>query len=177
MKPPIADRIDHIQTCHGIKLKDPYHWLKDTSYPEVNDARVLDYLKAENDYFTHRMAPHQPLIATLFEELKARQPEQDESVPYQRGQFWYRWRYEKNAQYRIWLRAAIDSPEDWKVILDEPALALEQEYFNLGGLSVSPDGRYLIFASNRGGSQPGETNLFVAEWRAIPPVAASNGGL
>ncbi len=29
----------------------------------------------------------------------------------------------------------------------------------------SPDGRYLAFSSNRGGGAPGETNLFVAEWR------------
>jgi hypothetical protein len=29
----------------------------------------------------------------------------------------------------------------------------------------SPDGRWLVFASNRGGSKQGETNLFVAEWR------------
>ncbi|MBL8732975.1 MAG: PD40 domain-containing protein [Planctomycetes bacterium] len=28
----------------------------------------------------------------------------------------------------------------------------------------SPDGRYLVFASNRYGQQQGETNLFVAEW-------------
>jgi Tol biopolymer transport system component len=28
----------------------------------------------------------------------------------------------------------------------------------------SPDGRYLVFASNRYGSRPGETNVFVAEW-------------
>jgi Tol biopolymer transport system component len=28
----------------------------------------------------------------------------------------------------------------------------------------SPDGRYLAFASNRAGSKPGETNLFVARW-------------
>lgn len=28
----------------------------------------------------------------------------------------------------------------------------------------SPDGRYLAFASNRHGSKPGETNIFVAEW-------------
>lgn len=28
----------------------------------------------------------------------------------------------------------------------------------------SPDGQYLVFASNRFGSKPGETNLFVARW-------------
>jgi len=29
----------------------------------------------------------------------------------------------------------------------------------------SRDGRYLAFSSNRGGSKPGETNVFIAEWR------------
>jgi len=29
----------------------------------------------------------------------------------------------------------------------------------------SPDGRWLVFASNRGQKKPGDTNLFVAEWR------------
>ena len=28
----------------------------------------------------------------------------------------------------------------------------------------SPDGQYIVFASNRMGSKEGETNLFVARW-------------
>jgi hypothetical protein len=29
----------------------------------------------------------------------------------------------------------------------------------------SPDGKSLIWASNRNGAKQGETNLFIAEWR------------
>ena len=29
----------------------------------------------------------------------------------------------------------------------------------------SPDGRFLVFASNRGAKARGETNLFLAAWR------------
>jgi Tol biopolymer transport system component len=29
----------------------------------------------------------------------------------------------------------------------------------------SPDGRWLVFASNRGARVRGETNLFLAEWK------------
>jgi Tol biopolymer transport system component len=29
----------------------------------------------------------------------------------------------------------------------------------------SPDGRKLVFASNRHGKEPGETNIFIADWQ------------
>lgn len=32
----------------------------------------------------------------------------------------------------------------------------------------SPDGRQLAFASNRYGSVPGETNIFIADWVETP---------
>lgn len=38
----------------------------------------------------------------------------------------------------------------------------------------SPDGRYLVFASNRHGKAQGETNIFVAEW--VDPVPAGANG-
>ena len=35
----------------------------------------------------------------------------------------------------------------------------------------SPDGEWLAFASNRGNRKRGETNVFVAKWRELPPSA------
>jgi len=152
-RPPIAPRIDHSREVHGVRLDDPYAWLKDPGYPEVNDRRVLDYLNAENDWFDQQMAPCQNLIDTLFEEIKGRQPEADESVPYREGDYLYRWRFEPGAQYRLWERAGLAEPHRWQLLLDEPALAQGRDYFSLGGLSVSRNGRYLAWSADVDGSE------------------------
>ena len=46
--PPRAEQRPHSFERHGIRVEDPYHWLKDQSYPTVDDADVLNYLRAEN---------------------------------------------------------------------------------------------------------------------------------
>ncbi len=160
-RPPVADRITSRYTRHGVTVEDPYAWLKDPGYPEVTDPKILAYLDAENGYFESRMAPYQPLVRELFEELKARQPQEDASVPYRKGGYWYQWRFERGAQYRVWLRAPVTDPRtppandhgSWRIILDEPRLAEEHNYFVLGGLSVSPDGRYLAWSADTNGSE------------------------
>lgn len=152
-RPPEAPRIPHQQVVHGVTLEDPYHWLKDPGYPEVTNQQVLDYLTAENDWFDAQMAPYQNLTSALFEEIKARQPEADESVPYQESGWLYRWRYEAGAQYRLWERRPVDRPRNWQMLLDEPALAEGQDYFNLGSFSVSPNGRYLAWSADTDGSE------------------------
>ena len=153
MKPPVAPSIDHSEIHHGYELSDPYHWLKDPGYPEVTDQRVLDYLNAENDYFDQAMAPHSELIGELFSEIKDRQPAEDESVPYRKGDYLYRWRYERDAQYRLWQRSALSDPDNWQTFLNEPALANTHPYFALGSLSVSPDGNYLAWSADTNGSE------------------------
>jgi len=152
-QPPVAARKPYRVTYHGKTIEDPYHWLRDPGYPEVADAEILAYLEAENAYFNAQMEPHQPLIDTLYEELKGRQQLDDASVPYPMGGYLYQWRFRDDAQYRLWLRAPVDEPEAMQVILDEPALAAEHDYFRLGGFSVSLDGQYLAWSSDTNGSE------------------------
>jgi N-methylhydantoinase A len=45
---PVARRVAHSVTHHGVTIEDPYAWLRDPAYPRVNDPDVLGYLNAEN---------------------------------------------------------------------------------------------------------------------------------
>ena len=97
---PIASRIDSEREYHGKKLEDPYFWLKDQGYPEVNDEPVLDYLKAENAYHAAFLEPHTGLVDTIFEEFKGRTDETEESVPYIENGYEYRWFSREGEEYR-----------------------------------------------------------------------------
>jgi oligopeptidase B len=58
-RPPVADRQPTTRGFHGLTIHDDYPWLKDESYPVVDDENVLDYLRQENAYFEAVMAPHE----------------------------------------------------------------------------------------------------------------------
>ena len=138
--PPIAQQRPHSFERHGVRVEDPYHWLKDQGYPKVDDPDVLAYLKAENAYFEAWKAPHEALVETLFQEMKGRQKEDDRSVPTKDGEWLYWWAFKPGAQYRQWYRKPVGGGPD-QLIFDEVAEAKDKEYFRLGALEVSPDGK------------------------------------
>ncbi|MGQ7830562.1 S9 family peptidase [Altererythrobacter sp. Z27] len=150
--PPVAEKREHSYTNHGITLTDPYHWLRDKSYPTVDDEDVLDYIKAENAWFETRMAPQQALTDALFEEMKARIKEDDSSVPQKDGDWIYWSKFEEGAQYRKHYRKPVAGGDD-VLILDENELAEGHEYFRLGAASISMNGRYLAYSTDTNGSE------------------------
>ncbi|MGB7405043.1 MAG: S9 family peptidase [Pacificimonas sp.] len=152
LTPPVAEQRPYSYTFHGVTVEDPYHWLRDQSYPVVDDEDVLNYLKAENAYFEAVMAPHEELIDEIFEELKGRKKEDDASVPQKDGDYEYWWAFDEGAQYRKWYRRPVAGGET-VTLIDEPKLAEGTEYFRLGGLNVSPDGNLLAYQVDDNGSE------------------------
>lgn len=150
--PPVAEQREHEYTHHGITISDPYNWLKDQSYPTVDDADVLEYLNQENAWFEARMAPHKPLVDTIFEELKGRVKQDDSTVPQKDGDWLYWSEFEEGQEYRKHYRRPVAGGEA-QLILDENALAEGKEYFRLGAASVSQNGRYLAYSSDDDGSE------------------------
>jgi oligopeptidase B len=150
--PPRAQQRPHSFEYHGQTIEDPWAWLRDQGYPQVTDENVLGYLKAENEYFEAAMAPHRPLIDEVFEEMKSRIKEVDSSVPIRDGDWLYWWKFDAGAQYRLWYRKPVSGGPD-QLIFDEPAEAQDHEYFRLGALEISPDGRLLATMTDTSGSE------------------------
>jgi oligopeptidase B len=150
--PPVAPRVSHEFTHHGITVQDPYHWLQDANYPDVKDPQVLAYLRQENDYFESVMGEHQSLTDELFNEIKARMKEDDAAVPWREGEYIYRWRFEQGSEYRIWSRRH-ESGEDEQIILDEPEAAAGLEYYAVADLAISPDGKLMAWTVDNSGAE------------------------
>ncbi|QVM84972.1 S9 family peptidase [Novosphingobium decolorationis] len=149
---PVAAKKPHSFTHHGITVQDEYAWLRDPGYPEVTDAEVLAHLEAENRWFEARMAPHQARIDALFKEMRARIKEADTSVPQKDGDYLYWIEFEDGAEYKKWWRKPVSGGAD-ELILDEVALAEGKEYFRLGALSVSANGKLLAYSVDDNGSE------------------------
>jgi oligopeptidase B len=150
--PPRAPKKPSSITHHGIAVTDDYAWLRDPAYPDVTDKAVLAHLEAENAWFEARMAPQQDRIEALFREMRARIKEADKSVPQKDGNWLYWIEYEEGAEYKKWWRRPVSGGPD-ELILDEVALAQCKEYFRLGAISVSTDGRLLAFSVDDNGSE------------------------
>lgn len=152
VKPPVAAKKPHSYTRHGITIEDPYDWLYDKSYPQIDDAEVLDHLKAENAYFEAKMGGQAAFTEALFTEMRARIKEDDSTVPQKDGDFLYWSEFEEGAQYRKHYRKPVAGGEA-QLLIDENQLAEGQEYFRLGAASVSENGRFLAYATDTSGAE------------------------
>ena len=141
IKPPQAKIIPtKLEKFDDIRI-DNYFWLNDRENPEV-----IDYLNKENQYYQEMTAHTNNFQKELFEEMKSRIKEDDQSVPYLYNGYYYITRFETGSDYPIYSRKKGSLTAKEEILFNCNELAKGHKFFKLGGLSVSSDNQYIAFS-------------------------------
>ncbi|MGZ9166142.1 MAG: S9 family peptidase, partial [Anaerolineales bacterium] len=145
---PIAPKHPKEITQHGQTRLDNYFWMR---YRE--DVEVLKHLHAEQDYLEEIMQHTKPLQQQLFQEMKGRIKEDDSSAPEKEAEYFYYTRYEAGKQYPFYCRkkGSLDAPEE--ILIDQNALAGENNFCRIGSFSISPDANKLAYSVDADGTE------------------------
>ena len=140
---PTAKRIPVKLVKHDDIRVDDYLWLN-----QRDNKEVLAYLEEENNYYGALTDHTKSFQQELFEEMKGRIKEDDSSLPYKLNGYWYITRYEIGKEYPIYSRkkGSLESAEE--IIFNCNELAEGHEYYDLRGVTVSPDNKLAAFGTD-----------------------------
>lgn len=138
---PKAPIKPYSMSIHEDIRVDNYYWLNDRENTEV-----IAYLESENTYTETVMSPTKAFQEELFDEMKGRIKEQDESVPYRDGDYYYYSRYIEGGEYPLYCRKKNSMEAEEEIILDGNALAEGHDYFSIGGYVISDNDQILAYS-------------------------------
>ncbi|MAT04161.1 MAG: oligopeptidase B [Acidimicrobiaceae bacterium] len=145
---PRAARRPHTWQRATGPVDDPYAWLRDR-----NDPATIEYLEAENAYADAWFGERQELLDALFDEIKSRVQETDESAPVRFGDWFYAARTVEGQSYPIHCRGRTAATASEQVLLDQNVEAEGHEFFDLGAFEVSLDHRRLAWSADVTGAE------------------------
>lgn len=141
ISPPLADVRPKELVMHGDTRIDPYYWLRDRENPDV-----IQYIEAENAYLDAVMAHTASFQEQLYNEMKGRIRQDDQSAPFFSNGYFYYIRYEAGSEYPIYCRIPAEPDAEEQVMLDVNELARPHPYYRVGSYDVSLDNRWLAFS-------------------------------
>ena len=141
LEAPSAKKIKKELVAHNDVRVDNYFWLNNK-----NDENVINYLNTENKYTKQVLKKTEDLQKELFVEMKSRIKKDDMSVPYFFNEYWYIKRFEKGKDYPIYTRKYKSLENEEEILIDVNKLAKKYKYYNIGGLSISPNNKILAFS-------------------------------
>jgi oligopeptidase B len=149
---PQAERRPHVVTSPHGERGDDYHWLRDDD-PRAKRAEVLRHLEAENRHTEAVLAPLRGLRERLTQEMVARVPPDDSSVPVFDGGWWLWRQFAPGVEHPKLMRRrgtpeAPDAGARAEVLLDLPQHAIAQRRYSLGQVQLSPDGQWLAWTED-----------------------------
>ncbi|MDA0758289.1 MAG: S9 family peptidase [Bacteroidetes bacterium] len=138
---PKADKIPISFKKHDDLRIDNYYWLNEKENPEV-----IDYLERENDYYNKMTAHTKDFQEKLFEEIKGKIKEDDQSVPYFINGYWYVTKYKKDMDYPVYIRRKDSISAKDEVLFNCNELAKDHEYFNLSNIQISSNNKFAAYS-------------------------------
>ena len=151
---PVTKKGAKVFNEHGQQRVDDYYWMNNPS-----DSNVINHLKEENAYTEAYMKHTEDLQNKLYNEIIARIPGKDESLPTKRNGYWYYSRFEDGKQYPYYLRRkeTMTAPEE--VFLDIPELAKPYKTYIIRGWSISKDNMNVAYGADMAGDR--RSTLFI----------------
>lgn len=153
-KIPVAEKQPLKLEKHNDVRVDNYFWMRlsdEQKLAEIKDEqtkKVIDYLESENEYYDKVTGYTKDFQANLFKEMKGRIKEDDSSVPYKSNGYFYITRFEIGNQYPIYSRKKETLNADEEILFNVNEYAKGFEYFQLGGLNISPNNKLAVFATD-----------------------------
>ena len=153
-KIPVAEKQPLKLEKHNDVRVDNYFWMRlsdEQKLAEIKDEqtkKVVDYLESENEYYDKVTGYTKDFQANLFKEMKGRIKEDDSSVPYKSNGYFYITRFEIGNQYPIYSRKKETLNADEEILFNVNEYAKGFEYFQLGGLNISPNNKLAVFATD-----------------------------
>jgi oligopeptidase B len=142
---PIAKKVPHKMVIHNHTRVDDYYWMRDDT--RTNPA-ILAHLDAENDYTTAQLKHTEVMQEQIFQEIKGRIEKDDNSVPTQKGDYYYSRQMQGENEYPIYVRTSDFKGSNLEVLLDVNKQAKAHEYYQVSGLSASPNGKLLEYGED-----------------------------
>lgn len=148
VKPPVAEKKPKEFTAHGDTRVDNYYWMNDYFKKGADSAKVVSYLTAENNYYKAMMASTEAFQEKLYNEMRARIKEKDESVPYFKNGYYYYTRQVEGKDYYIYARKKGTLTASEEILLDVNQMAEGFNYFSATGFSISPNNKLLAYGTD-----------------------------
>jgi oligopeptidase B len=155
---PKINKILNTVKIHNEELIDNYSWIKQKNWKEVIldpnklNTPVKKYLDEENLFKEEQLKDIKDIEKKLFEELKSKIKNEDNSVPKKDGDYFYAYKYNKNSEYPIYYRKNVKNNFE-EIILDCEKKSKTHSYFNVAAISHSHNHKHVAYNIDTNGSE------------------------